>query len=54
MITLTERLSVFLIIYDILVFLNSLYFLQVLQYILTYLDSIENILVLFYHSFHNH
>ena len=25
-----------------------------LQYILTYLDCIENILILFYPSFHNH
>ena len=28
--------------------------LQSLQYILTYLDSIENIFILFCHPFHNH
>ena len=41
-------------IYDILGFLDFLYLLQTLQYIfivLTYLDSIENIVILFCHSF---
>ena len=42
----------FLKINDILVFLNFLYLLQTLQYILTYLHSIENILILFCHSFY--
>ena len=41
-------------IYDILVFLDFLYLLQTLQHILTYLDSIENILILFYHSYFIH
>ena len=34
-------------------FLNFLYLLQTLQYILTYFDSIENILILC-NFFHNH
>ena len=50
-----ERNHTFFVkIYDILVFLNFLYLLQTLQNILTYLDSIENILILFCHYFHNH
>ena len=40
--------------FDILVSLNFLCFLQALQYILTYLDSIDNILVLSDHFSHNH
>ena len=44
----------FLKIYDILVFLNFLHLLQTLQYIVTYLDSTERILILFYHSFYIH
>ena len=44
----------FFFIYDILVFLDFLFVLQTLQYISTYLDSIENILLLFYHSFDIH
>ena len=44
----------FLKIYDILIFLNVLHLLQTLQYILTYLDSIENILILLSHSFYIH
>ena len=38
--------------YDILVFLDFLYLLETLQYILNYLDSIENLLILFYHYFY--
>ena len=34
--------------------LDFLYLLQTLQYILTYLDSIENILILFCPSFYIH
>ena len=40
-----ERLNVFLKIYDNLVFLDFLYLLQTLQYISTYLEFIENILL---------
>ena len=36
---------------DTLVFSDFLYFFQTLQYVSTYLDSIENILILFCHSF---
>ena len=35
---------------DTLVFSGFLYFFQTLQYVLTYLDSIENILMLFLYS----
>ena len=49
-----QRLNVFLKLRDILVFLDFLYLLQKLQYILIYLDSIGNILILFCHSFHIH
>ena len=41
-------------IHDILVSLYFLYFLQTSQYILTYLASIQNILILFCHSSHIH
>ena len=44
----------FLKIYDYLVFLDFLYLLQTLQYILTYSDSIENILILLCHSIYIH
>ena len=44
----------FLKIYYILVFLDFLYLFQILQYILTYLDSIENILISFCNSFYIH
>ena len=44
---------VFFIIYDILVFLNSLYLLQILHYVWTYLDFIENILSFFLYSLNN-
>ena len=43
-----EGPNAFLKIYDILVFLNFLYLLQTLRYILTYLDSTENKLILFF------
>ena len=43
--TTIERLNFLTKLYDILVFLNFPYLLQILQYILTYLDSIENILI---------
>ena len=41
-------------IFDVLVFLGFLYLLQTLQYVLTYLDSIENILILFRYYFYIH
>ena len=49
-----ERLNAFLKIYNILVFLNALYLFETLKYILTCLDFIENILILFCHSFYIH
>ena len=50
-----RKTKCFLKIYDILGFLDFLYLLQTLRYIfiiLTCLDSIENILILFFHSFY--
>ena len=48
-----ERPHVFLKkIYGIFVFLDFLYLLQIWQYFLTYLDSVENILISFCHSFY--
>ena len=50
-----ERLHVFFNIYfRLFIFFYFLYLLQTLQYILTYLDSTENILILFCHSFYIH
>ena len=49
-----ERLNAFLKIYNILVFVNALYLVETLKYILTCLDFIENILILFCHSFYIH
>ena len=40
--------------YDILGALNFIYLLQTLQFILTHVDSIENLLILFYRSFYIH
>ena len=50
-----RNLNAFLGIYDNLVFfIVFLYLLQILQYILTYLDSTANVLRLFCHSLHIH
>ena len=38
--------------FDVFVFLGLLYVLLTLQYVLTYLDSIENIQILFCHYFY--
>ena len=38
--------------FDVFVFLGLLYVLLTLQYVLTYLDSIENIQILFRHYFY--
>ena len=54
MTTATVNSKRFNVLLNILAFLNVLYLLQTLQYILTYLDSIENNVILFYHYFHNH
>ena len=49
-----ERTNAFPKWYDILRFSNFLYLPQIMQYIFFNFLVIENILVLFYHSFHNH
>ena len=49
-----KRVNLFLKVYDDLVFVNFLYLLQTLRYIITYLNSMENILILFWHSFYIH
>ena len=38
--------------FDVFIFLGLLYVLLTLQYVLTYLDSIENIQILFRHYFY--
>ena len=50
-----RNLNAFLGIYDNLdFFIVFLYLLQILQYILTYLDSTANVLRMFCHSLHIH
>ena len=49
-----ERTNVFSERYDILGFTNFLYLLQITQYNLFIFLVIENILLIFYHSSHNH
>ena len=48
-----ERTNIFCKMYDILGFSNFLYFPQITQYAFFIYLVVENILVLFYHSFHN-